>query len=193
MPVKRTTPPAARPVELAELKAHLRITSNDQDAEIDAALEAAIDEIDGPGLLGRAMITQGFAQMARPRIGRDLELEITPVQSLDAVDLILVDGSTVSADLADFDLITDGDRYWIRARNGWPSGLEDRPDAITVTYTAGFGPAATDVPPTLRAAVKLLAAHRFEIREEVVIGTVATQIPRGVDSLIKLHRVRVFG
>nr|WP_170540957.1 hypothetical protein [Ruegeria arenilitoris] len=193
MPVKLTTPPAARPVELDELKAHLRVTSDDQDLELEAALEAAITEIDGPGLLGRAMINQGFQQLARPRSGRDLELEITPVQSLDAVDLILADGSTVSADLSGFDLITNGDRYWIRARDGWPSGLADRPDAIAVTYTAGFGPAATDVPATLRAAVKLLAAHRFEIREEVVIGTITSQIPRGVDHLIKLHRVRSFG
>jgi len=193
MAVAQTTPPAIKPVSEEELKAHLRVTSSAEDPEISAALEAAIAEIDGTGLLGRAMITQQFTQMSVPvASARDIELDITPAQSLDAVELVKRDGTIEAPDLAGFELISDGERAWIRAASGWPSDLESRPDAIRLTFTAGFGDTADDVPPTLRAAVKLLAAHRFEIRDEVVIGTITSQIPRGVDHLINLHRIRRF-
>lgn len=193
MAVKQITPPAVTPVSEVELKAHLRVTSTAHDPDIAAALEAAVAEIDGTGLLGRAMITQQFAQMSGPvSSGRDIELDITPAQSLDAVDFVKADGSTVSADPADFELISDGERAWIRASSGWPADLARRPDAIALTYSAGFGDTPADVPATLRAAVKLLAAHRFEIREEIVIGTIASTIPRGIDHLIDLNRIRRF-
>ncbi len=193
MAVMQISAPVGKPVSEAELKSHLRVTSTSQDAEITAALEAAIAEIDGTGLLGRAMITQQFAQLSGPvPTSRDIELDITPAQSLDAVDLIKSDGTSLAADLADYELISDGERAWIRAANGWPSDLAARPDAIKLTFTAGFGDAPEDVPATLRAAVKLLAAHRFEIREEVVIGTITNHIPRGVDHLLDLHRLRRF-
>lgn len=193
MPVTQTLPPVKKPVTEAELKSHLRVTSTAQDGEILAALEAAIAEIDGPGLLGRAMISQQFEQPSGPVASScDIELDITPAQSLDGVDFIKSDGSSLAADLADFELISDGERAWIRASNGWPSDLARRPDAIKLTFTAGFGDNPADVPATLRAAVKLLAAHRFEVREEVVIGTITSKIPRGVDHLLDLHRLRRF-
>ncbi|MGK7753775.1 head-tail connector protein [Roseovarius sp. C03] len=193
MAVKSTTPPAVLPVELDDLKAHLRVTSDAEDPEIAAALAAAVAEIDGTGLLGRAMISQGFEQSSGPVAARcDIELDITPAQSLDGVDFVKSDGSRVSADLAGFELISDGERAWIRAASGWPSDLARRPDAIRLTYTAGFGDTAGAVPEPLRAAVKLLAAHRFEVREEVVIGTITSQIPRGVDHILDLYRLRRF-
>ncbi|TCP43937.1 head-tail connector protein [Rhodovulum marinum] len=191
MPTRQTTPPAALPVTREELKAHLRITSTAEDDLLDGCLAAAIDEIDGTGLLGRAMISASYTLTRGPAAARDVELEIGPAQSLEAIAFVKADGSTVAGDIGDFALISDGERAFVRG--DWPSGLGDRPDAISITYRAGFGDTAAAVPATLRHAVKLLAAHRFEVRDEVVIGTVATQIPLGVERLVNLNRVRVFG
>lgn len=192
MAVKHVSQPANTPVTLDELKAHLRVTSTSEDILIQAALEAAIDEIST--ILSRAMITQDFEQTFHPVAGLcDVELDVTPVQSLLSVDLVKADNTKVSGDLQDYELISDGERYWVRAVNGWPSGLARRPDAITLKFRAGFGDQPADIPATLRAAVQLLAAHRFEVREEVVIGTIASTLPRGVDHLLDLHRIRRFG
>ncbi|MDW4550879.1 hypothetical protein R5H32_16070 [Defluviimonas sp. D31] len=191
MPAILKTPPAVLPVSRDELKAHLRVTSEAEDATLDACLEAATAEIDGLGLLGRAMISATYEQLSAPRAGW-LELEITPPQSLTAITFTRADGSTFAGDPAAYPIVTDGERHWL-APAAWPAGLGARPDAIRATYVAGFGAAPADVPAPLRHAVKLLAAHRFEIREEVIIGAPVAQVPAGVDRLLALYRVRVFG
>lgn len=190
MPTRQTTAPAALPVTLAELKAHLRVTSADEDDYIEAVLATAIGEIDGGGLLGRAMISAGYT-LTTGRASGDIELEIGPAQSLTAISFELSDGSTSAASITDFKIVSDGERAFVRGP--WPSNLDDRPDAIRVEYVAGFGPSAEDVPAPLRHAVKLLAAHRFEVREEVVIGTIVAAVPMGVERILNLYRVRWFG
>lgn len=190
MATRQTTPPAGLPVTRDELKAHLRITSTAEDDLLDGALATAIDEIDGPGLLGRAMISAGYTLTRGPAVG-DIELDIGPAQTLIEITFEKSDGSTVVADLTSFTLISDGERAFVRGP--WPSDLAARPDAIRIEYVAGFGDNAAAVPPGLRQAVKLLAAHRFEVREEVIIGTSVAPIPIGVDRILNLHRVRSFG
>ena len=60
---------------------------------------------------------------------------------------------------------------------------------VTVTFVAGYGSAATDVPSVLREAVKMLTAHYYEFRQPVISGTIATKIPMHIESLIWIHRV----
>ncbi|MEM9523640.1 MAG: phage head-tail connector protein [Pseudomonadota bacterium] len=190
MPTRQTAAPAVSVVTRDELKAHLRITSTDEDALLDSLLETAIDEIDGTGLLGRAMVEAEYT-LTGPRFwGDDLDLDIGPATSLVSINLVRPDDTVEAQDVGDFTLLSDGERACVRGT--WGS-LADRPDAVRVVYRAGFGTTAAAVPPGLRHAVKLLAAHRFEVRDEVVIGTIASQIPIGVERLIDLHRTRVFG
>ena len=60
-----------------------------------------------------------------------------------------------------------------------------------VDFTAGFGPAWSDVPEDLRQAVLLLAAHFYENRNAAQGETV---MPFGVSSLIQRYRnVRILG
>jgi uncharacterized phiE125 gp8 family phage protein len=46
----------------------------------------------------------------------------------------------------------------------WPA-VRAIPGAITVNYTAGYGPAATDVPECVRLAIRLMVAELYEQRE----------------------------
>lgn len=192
MPAIVVSAPAVFPVDVEAIKRQLRIAPADVSHDVDAleALEAAVAEIDAVGRLGRAMITQDIQQVSGPRIS-DWELEITPVQSVVSVEARGVDGGWVPQNMAAFTLIGDGDRSWLRARR-WPSVSAARPDAIRVTYRAGFGDQPQDVPADLRHAVRLLAAHRFEMREEVVAGSTLAQMPNGVEAILSRHRVRSF-
>ena len=47
--------------------------------------------------------------------------------------------------------------------SSWPS-TSTRPDAVTVSYTAGYGSSADDVPARAKAAIKLILADLFEHR-----------------------------
>lgn len=56
------TAPAAQPVSLAEMKAHLRVVSTDEDADISSRLAGAIAHLDGwGGALGRCIMPQVWA------------------------------------------------------------------------------------------------------------------------------------
>ena len=58
--------------------------------------------------------------------------------------------------------------------------------AIRVCFTAGYGPAWSDLPPDLAQAVMLLAAHYYEHREATALG--AGCMPFGVTSLLNRYR-----
>lgn len=185
MALKLHTAPAVDPVTLAEIKAHLRVTAADQDAEISAGLAAAIAAIDGQGRLGQAMIAQSWVQYEPPGASR-VEAHMTPVLSIQGLTTIAGDGTETATDGSDLTLETDGQRAWI---SGLPTtGLAQRPDAIQIRYRAGYGETAADVPPTLRQAILLLAAHFYEHREPVVIGAQVSSLPWSVNALVDMHR-----
>ena len=71
----------------------------------------------------------------------------------------------------------------------WPN-TRRVPNAVTVTYVAGYGTARTDVPGTIKSAMKLLMGHWFENREEVVLlNTIAQELPRGAKALLDMDGV----
>ncbi len=57
-----------------------------------------------------------------------------------------------------------------------------------IAFTAGYGPAASDVPAPVRQALLLLVAHWYEHREPIEIGSSATAIPQTVSDLLMPHR-----
>ena len=59
--------------------------------------------------------------------------------------------------------------------------------AIEIDLTAGYGPAATDVPALLRQAVLRLAARWFELRGDVA-GRDAAALPTEIMALVAPFR-----
>ena len=59
MPLILTTPPATEPVTLAEAKAHLRITHNDDDAYISTLIISARQQLEAR--MGLGLIAQGWS------------------------------------------------------------------------------------------------------------------------------------
>lgn len=192
MTLERLSPPTVAPVTLAEVKAQMRVDHADDDGLIDTMIAAAVDMVDGTGKLGRAMITQTWGQWVDRAPGW-VPLRMGPVQELTAVDYYDADGVLQEATLSDFEIFRDGELYLAKPKSGaaWP-GAQVRPDAIRVSWKAGFGDAATDVPAGLRAALKLIVAHWYEHREAVT-GESLADLPMGADMLIGLHRVGWYG
>jgi len=190
--LERVAAPAVEPVTLAEAKAQARIEYDADDALISSLISAAVDLFDGDGQLNRAIITQTWAQWGPQSPGR-VRLLMGPFQSLEAVEFYDSEGSLQSADVADFEARKAGDFVTIEPKPGaaWP-GAQARQDAIKITYKAGFGDAASDVPDGIRHAILLLVAYWYEHR------TAATSLnlrdaPMAVEALIGRHRVGWYG
>ena len=79
--VQRVTAPTADPVSVAEAKSHLRVEHSDDDLLIYRLIETAVAYVDVRGALGKAMITQTWAEWFAPNPS-ELVLSLGPVQSV---------------------------------------------------------------------------------------------------------------
>lgn len=188
----RITAPAMPIVSTAEMKDHLRVTNDVEDVYIDALTAAATSLIDGVGLLGKAMVTQTWGQWVGGSAG-DVMLQMSPAIALTAVDYYAPTTNVLTAAVAaDFNIMGLPTARFVRPKpdKAWPSTY-DRPDAIRLTYTAGYG-APTDVPMGLRQAVKLLVGHWYANRESVSDGSLQ-DVPMAFDALLNAERVAWYG
>lgn len=187
----RTSAPVADLLSTAEVKQHIRVDFDGDDAVIDEMISAVTSYLDGyHGILRRALITQTWAEYF-PAFGYRMPLRLGPVQSIDAVTYYDAEGVEQTVDASAYRLHETASTAYLVQTNGysWPSA-DSRDDAVTISYVAGYGDAASDVPAAIRQAAKLLVAHWFENREGVVTGMPANVTPKGVDALLASYRRR---
>jgi len=181
----RTVAPAADLVSLAEAKAQCRVEDSDSDVLITALIKAATDHLDGfSGVLGRALITQTWAV----DFGGFSDLMRLPVGNLLAVSSITYyDSANVQQTLASsvWTTFTDARGPYVMLKPGesWPAAY-DRPDAVRVTWTAGYGATSASVPAAIKQAALLLVGHWYDNRAAVNVGSSVAEVPFAVDALI---------
>lgn len=185
------TQPASEVVTVAEMKAHLRIDSDDEDTLIGDYITAATDMVDAEfGEIGKALITQTWALVlpAFPASGR-FDLPVSPVQSITSVTYYDGDNAGQTLTASAYRLTALPDRARVDLVNGysWPATY-DRADAVTVTYVAGYGDASTDIPEGIRQAIRMMAAHFYENREAVTEAKLV-EAPIGFRHMLMKYRV----
>lgn len=186
------TAPAASPLTLAEAKAQMRVEHTDDDTIIQRLIDAAVAFVDVTGALGKAMITQTWAQWVGMVPGT-VQLMLGPVQSVTAIKYYDTDGVLQTATLSDFDVFGTPTSTTVSPKSGksWPVA-QNRPYAIRIEYVIGYGDAASDVPQTVRHALMMLVAHWYENRE----GTqerALSDVPYGFNELIGIERGHWYG
>ena len=158
----RTVAPASMPVSLSEAKAHLRVDHDDQDDLITAQIEAATAYLDGyTGILGRALITQTWQQDLAGFADR-LALPVSPVIAIVNVSYFDAGDVQQTLDAGVYDLSAEvrGAHVALQPGQSWPATFR-RADAVSITFTAGFG-AAADVPEPIRQAILLIVQRLFD-------------------------------
>lgn len=185
----RTSAPAARLLTTAEAKAHLRVEASDDETYIDSLVLAAESLLDGwTGIIGRALITQSWSENFSIFSAR-MPLRIGPVQEI--TEITYFDGEEVEQTL-------DEEVYRLHEANGlaylveqdgksWPTTFT-RDDAVTISYVAGFGDAATNVPDAIVHAARMLVSHWYHNREAVVTEGSGATMPLAVEHLIAPYR-----
>jgi len=168
----QTVAPATEPVDLAEMKAWLRVTHALEDALIQSLMGSAVAHLDGwTGVLGRAIMTQtwkeefsahGFLRLALP----DVVSVVVTAKDADG-NALTVTTADLGSDAAGWFVETEGD---------------GATDVVIVTYVCALPAAQLDA---ARLVIKLLVAHWFRNREAVVVGTNASDLPMAVTALIR--------
>lgn len=187
MTLIRTVDPAAEPVTLAGVKAHLRLDHDSEDDLLSGLIRAAREEVERSA--GLALIEQKWrlALDAWPRKGC-VVIPLHPVREILSVtaygsegEASLIDPSAWQADLVSRParLHLEGLPGALRAMNG-----------IEIDFVAGFGEAATDVPDLLRRAIVLLVAHWYEFRSGFGPADQPVSYPAGYERMIAPYRRR---
>lgn len=124
--------------------------------------------------------------------GREIQFARAPLQSVDSFTYLDEAGATQTFASTNYTVGNVGvqtafGRLWLNQDASWPD-TGSFPGSIKITFTAGFGAAATDIPDEIRLALLYIAAHWYENRLPVT-GDGVAELPHHLDALIASHRV----
>lgn len=200
-----TTPPAAEPLTADEVKARLGVGDELADAVVNAFVTAARQTIDGwSGWLGRALITQQWT-MVLPCFERRIRIPLPPLQAIDSVKYVDLDGEEQTVDDAVWRIVQGGGCIALHDGQNWPAHRV-QPDAVRITFTAGYGDAGSSVPEPIRTAIVLMVSNLRSLtaqnlflsedtvdgmgtRRYVVGGNAQAAIDAAVNALLSTYRV----
>lgn len=144
-------------VSLAEAQAYVRAETGEEEALLAGLVRTASAMCEQ--FTAQVLLARQFTETLRAT-GEWQRLSLTPVRSIDQVELLAGDGSVAplasGAYVVDIDSAGDG---WIRLIAGY-SAMR-----LRVTATAGLAAQPSDVPEPLRQGIVRLAAHFFNGRD----------------------------
>jgi len=144
-----STQPTAEPLHIAEVKLHLRIDSSTEDTLLTALTKGAREYCE---LFQRRAYVMRTYQLRLDNFTNpvgytmfggipvtDIELPYAPLIGVDSVQYVDTDGDTqtLSTDYYTVDTYSTPGRLLLAYGQSWPSTL-DMPDAVIITYKAGY-------------------------------------------------------
>lgn len=204
------TAPAAEPVTLVEVKAHLKLETTADDTMIEDVIIPAVRDFAEKHT--RACIAQRTFTAVYDPVGRknsdlgwwdgvregsitqteswrSLELPMSPLVSIDEVRTVDTTNTSTEFDTTNYyaDTFSEPGQLVLNDGSIWPTNLR-RQNAIEIDFTAGY--LAADTPYMIKMALLQLAAHWYENRELVELGTIAARVPTSALSILDRFKVR---
>lgn len=185
MKLKLVTAPATLPFTVAEVKQHLRVDINDDDAYIVSLINAAMAFVDGPSGLGLCLVSQVW-EMACDGFSDRIKIPIYPVSSVDSITYLDSDGAEQTLASTVYRVNNYGNMPFVALEynQSWPTYREIE-NTVKVRFTAGY----TEVPTDLKQALLLLIGNWYENREASVLGASAIELPFAVGAIFNKYRV----
>lgn len=186
MALKLITPAAELAVSLADVKAHLRVDTTDEDTLITAYITAAAELAEQA--TGRALMPQTW-ELTLDAFPEAFEITRLPAASITSLKYWDVTGTqqTMGTGLYTLDSTDDfGPAYVVPVYGGmWPVN-RDQINAVALRYVAGYA-AAANVPESIKAWIKLQVGAMYENREAE--GVVQTYALGFADRLLDRYKV----
>lgn len=162
--LRRTVDPASEPVTTAEVKTSGRITTTSHDSYIADLIVKARAWIED--YLSRALITQTWEYVITD-FDNEIILPRPNLQSVTSVEYFDTNGDqqTASSSLYQVDTKRVPGRIVIAPGSAWPAVGSGYIEPVTITYVAGYGAAAADVPEMIKKALISLANFWYDDEE----------------------------
>lgn len=181
------TGPAVEPLTAAELATHGNIDTTADDAYLEALIKAARIRVEN--LTGLTLITSDWYEYWDDFPGI---IYLTKAPAASVASITYYDSNNALQTLAATDYATQlvGVQPRIEPAYGvtWPTTYA-KPNAVIVEYRAGYGSTSSYVPEDLRHAIRLIAEHWYEAREDAVAPTNMFVIPHGADAICAQYRL----
>lgn len=186
------TAPSVEPITLAEAKLHCRIDGADDDALVTALIVAARQQAENR--TGRALITQQWRYDLDAFPVDTIELPKPKLQSVQSITYLDTNGTRQTMTGTEYDVITAEMVGAVLPAYGktWPS-CRNHPGSVQISFTAGYGAAASDVPQAIRQWMLLAIGTWYAQREAVITGTIVSELPPNFwGALLDPYRIMVF-
>lgn len=156
MGLKLVTPPKSEPLTLQEVKEYLRVDGMDLDETIYGLIIAAREYCET--FQNRVFVTQTWELSLDDFPHMPLKLPNAPLQSVSSITITSVDGAVTN--FTDFvvDETSVPGRIVLKNGTSWPNVQLKEVNGVKIQFVAGY----QEVPETVKQAMKIFIAHRFE-------------------------------
>lgn len=177
--LSQTGAPSVEPLTAQEVSDFLRIDSPDESTYIDLLIQAARSAAED--YTGRQLITATWKWYCDEwPVDSDGAIWVPKPNLLTVTSITYVDpeGTTQTWSASEYsvDIVSVPGRITEAYGYTYPTARSIE-NAITITYTAGYGATASTVPARLRLGMLHMIAHWYETREPVNIGNIVNPLP----------------
>ena len=181
------TAPTSTVISLAEAKAFLRIDSDydDDDTYITSLINVATQVVEE--FTRRRLITQSY-YLYYDEFPPYIDLQIGIVQPFYTIRYYDTDNVQQTLATSEYDVddkIRPGRIY--ESKDGSFPDTYDRPNAVEVEFVVGTS--ASEVPAPIIQSIYIIVGRYYENRQDVVTGTIASELPLMVDHLLTPYRL----
>ena len=162
----RTTSPSSLPVTVAQAKSHLNLNPDDttHNDKLQLLIEAATERLEQD--LDRQILTATYKQTqfdwnVDDALKGELKIYKKAVTVIQSVKYYNEDGTLVTMSSDDYIFDTGRCSLFVQPGEEWPTVETDNPNAVEVTFTAGYGADAACVPRMMKTAILLCVGKWF--------------------------------
>jgi len=159
-----TTGPALEPITTTQTLTHLREDSTGVDGYVNELICAAREYVEV--VLNRATVNATHV-LKMDKFPATIELPRGKCSTITSIEYYDSNGDSQSLASTDyqFDSYSLPCRIMPNPNDTWPNTELGRLNAVTVTYTAGYGSTRSDVPQCIKDAMYLIIGEAYEHRE----------------------------